>query len=154
MRTIFDGTLVKSNPVQAVTLVENHDSQPGQSLESTVQSWFKPLAYAMILTREQGYPSVFYGDYYGTKGTKPLRQSKSIQATATRKSLVTIKSKHGQASTLQHEIISTRTSNGNGITSTARTGINHVLRVPSISSAVPENHGIRMSQVKTATMII
>ncbi|MGL6101848.1 MAG: alpha-amylase domain-containing protein, partial [Exiguobacterium acetylicum] len=54
---------------QAVTLVENHDSQPGQSLESTVQSWFKPLAYAMILTREQGYPSVFYGDYYGTKGT-------------------------------------------------------------------------------------
>lgn len=69
MRTIFDGTLVKSNPVQAVTLVENHDSQPGQSLESTVQSWFKPLAYAMILTREQGYPSVFYGDYYGTKGT-------------------------------------------------------------------------------------
>ncbi len=30
---------------------------------------FKPLAYAMILTREQGYPSVFYGDYYGTKGT-------------------------------------------------------------------------------------
>jgi len=69
MRTIFDGTLVKSNPAQAVTLVENHDSQPGQSLESTVQSWFKPLAYAMILTREQGYPSVFYGDYYGTKGT-------------------------------------------------------------------------------------
>lgn len=30
--------------------------------------WFKPLAYAFILTRAEGYPSVFYGDYYGTKG--------------------------------------------------------------------------------------
>ncbi len=69
MRNILNGTLVASNPIKAVTFVDNHDSQPGQALESTVQSWFKPLAYAFILTRAEGYPCVFYGDYYGTKGT-------------------------------------------------------------------------------------
>ncbi|EDX86325.1 Alpha amylase, catalytic domain subfamily [Synechococcus sp. PCC 7335] len=65
MRTIFDGTLVKDQPTLAVTLVENHDSQPLQSLESVVEPWFKPLAYALILMRRDGYPCVFYADYYG-----------------------------------------------------------------------------------------
>ncbi|QPC45679.1 alpha-amylase [Mangrovibacillus cuniculi] len=69
MRNLLNNTLVSRQPVKAVTFVENHDSQPGQALESTVQPWFKPLAYAYILTRSQGYPSVFYGDYYGTKGS-------------------------------------------------------------------------------------
>lgn len=69
MRNILNGTLVASNPIKAVTFVDNHDSQPGQALESTIQPWFKPLAYAFILTRAEGYPCVFYGDYYGTKGT-------------------------------------------------------------------------------------
>ena len=45
--------------------MENHDTQPLQSLESVVESWFKPLAYAMILLRLDGYPCVFYADYYG-----------------------------------------------------------------------------------------
>ena len=27
--------------------------------------WFKPLAYAVILLRNEGIPLVFYGDYYG-----------------------------------------------------------------------------------------
>jgi len=48
-----------------VPFVDNHDTQPGQSLESWVQDWFKPLAYALILLRAEGYPCVFYGDYYG-----------------------------------------------------------------------------------------
>ncbi|MEL6816685.1 MAG: alpha-amylase [Cyanobacteria bacterium J06598_3] len=65
LRTIFDNTLVKDQPMLAVTLVDNHDSQPLQSLESVVEAWFKPLAYALILLREQGYPCVFYADYYG-----------------------------------------------------------------------------------------
>jgi alpha-amylase len=65
MRTLFDGTLMKELPLFAVTLVENHDTQPLQSLEAVVESWFKPLAYAIILLREQGYPCVFYADYYG-----------------------------------------------------------------------------------------
>lgn len=62
---IFDHTLVSADPVHAVTFVENHDTQPNQALASTVESWFKPSAYALILLREAGYPCVFYGDLYG-----------------------------------------------------------------------------------------
>jgi len=65
MRRILDGTLMQQQPALAVTLVENHDTQPLQDLESPVEHWFKPLAYAIILLREQGYPCVFYPDYYG-----------------------------------------------------------------------------------------
>jgi alpha-amylase len=36
-----------------------------QALESVVEPWFKPLAYALILLRAEGYPCVFYADYYG-----------------------------------------------------------------------------------------
>ena len=65
MRTIFKNSLVRAHPDLAVTMVDNHDSQPLQSLESWVEGWFKPLAYALILLRKDGYPCVFYGDYYG-----------------------------------------------------------------------------------------
>lgn len=65
MRRILDGSLVSANPVLAVTLVDNHDTQPCQSLESWVDYWFKPLAYSLILLREAGYPCVFYPDLYG-----------------------------------------------------------------------------------------
>ncbi|MGT2846330.1 alpha-amylase [Streptococcus massiliensis] len=68
LRTIFDGTLAKNHPEAAVTFVDNHDTQRGQALESTVEEWFKPAAYALILLREAGLPCVFYGDYYGIKG--------------------------------------------------------------------------------------
>ncbi|PSB28272.1 alpha-amylase [Stenomitos frigidus] len=69
MRQIFDNTLVQQQPTLAVTLVENHDSQPLQSLESVVEAWFKPLAYALILLRSEGYPCIFYADYYGAHYT-------------------------------------------------------------------------------------
>jgi alpha-amylase len=65
MRQILDGTLMQNMPLLAVTLVDNHDTQPLQSLESLVEAWFKPLAYAFILLRDQGYPCIFYADYYG-----------------------------------------------------------------------------------------
>lgn len=65
MRTLFDGTLVKARPECAVTFVDNHDTQPGQSLESYIPEWFKPIAYSMILLRDTGTPCVFYGDYCG-----------------------------------------------------------------------------------------
>lgn len=65
LRQIFDNTLVQQQPALAVTLVDNHDSQPLQSLESVVEPWFKPLAYALILLRREGYPCIFYADYYG-----------------------------------------------------------------------------------------
>ncbi|MFK8183388.1 MAG: alpha-amylase [Phormidesmis sp.] len=69
LRTIFDNSLVKEQPTLAVTLVDNHDSQPLQSLESVVEAWFKPLAYALILLRKDGYPCLFYADYYGAHYT-------------------------------------------------------------------------------------
>lgn len=65
MRKIFEGTLVQALPENTVTFVDNHDTQAGQALQSEVQEWFKPLAYALILLRESGIPCVFYGDYYG-----------------------------------------------------------------------------------------
>lgn len=65
LRQIFDGTLVQSDPTLAVTLVSNHDTQPLQAMESAVEPWFKPIAYALILLREQGTPCLFHPDLYG-----------------------------------------------------------------------------------------
>lgn len=65
LRSIFDTTLVKNYPELAVTFVSNHDTQPLQELESVVEAWFKPLAYALILLRKSGYPCIFSADYYG-----------------------------------------------------------------------------------------
>ena len=67
MRRILDGTFMQQRPTHALTFVENHDSQPLQALESPVEPWFKPLAYALILLRAEGYPCIFYADYYGAK---------------------------------------------------------------------------------------
>lgn len=64
MRRLLDGSLVQASPQHAVTFVDNHDSQPGSGLPSNVQDWFKPLAYALILLMREGYPVIFYGDYY------------------------------------------------------------------------------------------
>jgi alpha-amylase len=80
MSQIFDGTIVKNDPEKAVTFVDNHDTEPGQSLESWVLDWFKPLAYALILLRKDGFPCVFYGDYYGisAKEVAPKRNMLDI----------------------------------------------------------------------------
>jgi hypothetical protein len=45
----------------------NHDTQPLQALESVVEPWFKPLAYAFILLRREGYPCLFLPDYEGAR---------------------------------------------------------------------------------------
>lgn len=67
MRRILDGSLMQARPTHAVTFVDNHDSQPLQALESPVEPWFKPLAYALILLRSEGYPCIFHPDYYGAE---------------------------------------------------------------------------------------
>ena len=69
INTIFDETLVSVRADKAVTVVSNHDTQPLQALEAPVEPWFKPLAYALILMREQGYPCVFYPDLYSAQYT-------------------------------------------------------------------------------------
>ncbi|HCO68013.1 MAG TPA: alpha-amylase [Dysgonomonas sp.] len=64
MQKLMTDALVTHHPELSVTFVDNHDSQWGSSLESQVESWFKPLAYGLILLMKEGYPCVFYGDYY------------------------------------------------------------------------------------------
>lgn len=68
LRTILGDALVSFNPMNVVTFVDNHDSQHRQSLESFIEEWFKQIAYALILLRKDGYPCLFYGDYYGIGG--------------------------------------------------------------------------------------
>ena len=65
MSKLYENTLTERAPQQAVTFVDNHDTQPGQALYSFIPAWFKPIAYALILLRAVGTPCVFYGDYYG-----------------------------------------------------------------------------------------
>lgn len=67
LRQLFDNTVVQEFPMNAVTFVDNHDTQPGQALESFVGRHFKERAYACILLRKDGYPCVFAGDYFGIK---------------------------------------------------------------------------------------
>lgn len=64
LRTLADATLVQRCPAQAVTFVDNHDSEPAQHPDAPewVDDWFKPLAYAFILLREAGTPCVFAQD--------------------------------------------------------------------------------------------
>lgn len=66
MRNLVANTLIAQNPQQAVTFVSNHDVF--RNPDEDIADWFKPLAYAFILLREQGYPCVFYGDYYEVPG--------------------------------------------------------------------------------------
>lgn len=65
IRTIFSYTLTDTDPYYACAFVDNHDTQPGQALESWVMDWFKTAAYATILLNRCKVPIVFYGDYYG-----------------------------------------------------------------------------------------
>jgi alpha-amylase len=65
LRNILKNCILEVKPQLAVTIVGNHDTQPLQLLEAPIPSWFQPLAYALILLREAGYPCVFYPDLYG-----------------------------------------------------------------------------------------
>jgi alpha-amylase len=78
LSSVFDNTMVKRMPERSVTFVDSHDSQPFQALESFVDYWFKPLAYSLILLREQGLPCVFYPSIYGAKYEEE-RDGKSAQ---------------------------------------------------------------------------
>jgi alpha-amylase len=67
LRSIFDRSILKEIPENTLTFVDNHDSQPGQALESYVDYWFQPLAYALILLRAKGVPCVYFPHLYGAK---------------------------------------------------------------------------------------
>lgn len=61
MSKLFENTLTGTDSWHAVTFVDNHDTQPGQALETFVMDWFKPLAYGIILLQEKGIPVYFTG---------------------------------------------------------------------------------------------
>lgn len=84
LRNIFNETLINTRPDLAVTFVDNHDTQPLQSLEEYTLQWFKPHGYAIILLREKGYPCVFFPDLYGTNysGSNKDGMETSIQIPA------------------------------------------------------------------------
>ena len=68
MATLDHAGLASSDPMHAVTFVENHDLDKSNPIVRN-----KPQAYAYILTSE-GYPCVFYKDYStdpGSFGMKP-----------------------------------------------------------------------------------
>jgi alpha-amylase len=66
LRSLAEGTLMAEQPALAVTFVENHDYEFGRDFRSHVETWFKPLAYAFILLRSNGFPCIFFPDYYGS----------------------------------------------------------------------------------------
>ncbi len=72
MADILNGTLLQRRPENAITFIDNHDSQPGQALESFVNSWMKQVAYALILLHKNGTPCLFYGDLYGIPCTRNI----------------------------------------------------------------------------------
>ena len=64
MRGLQFAGFTEANGALSVSFVDNHDTdQTGGALFSPVVN-LKMLAYAYILTREKGYPCVFYRDYY------------------------------------------------------------------------------------------
>ena len=79
LTTILNESLVKEKPLLAVTVVDNHDTQPLQALEAPVEKWFKPHAYAIILLREGGYPCIFYPDLYGAHYTDKGRDGENYE---------------------------------------------------------------------------
>jgi alpha-amylase len=68
LRKLLENSLVKSRPKAAVTVVTNHDTQPGQTCATPMNRRLKPLFYAFTLLRKDGLPCVFWGDVFGTKG--------------------------------------------------------------------------------------
>ena len=74
LRNLFKESLIEKKPERTISFVDNHDTQPTQTLESPVADWFKPHAYAAVLFRQQGIPCVFYPDLfeasYEQKGQK------------------------------------------------------------------------------------
>ncbi len=65
MRNMLYQSFADKHPMHTVTYVNIHDTQPGQFDDSYIPWWHQQRSYAVTLTRQEGYPLVFYGDYYG-----------------------------------------------------------------------------------------
>ncbi|HVD98655.1 MAG TPA: alpha-amylase [Cytophagaceae bacterium] len=65
LRCLLNETLMQQHSELCISLVDNHDTQPLQTLESSVKEWFQPLAHAFILLRREGIPCIFYPHLFG-----------------------------------------------------------------------------------------
>jgi alpha-amylase len=73
MRGLQFAGFTEANGPLSVSFVDNHDTdQTGGALYSPVTN-LKMLAYSYILTREKGYPCVFYKDYYNYGLGTPIK---------------------------------------------------------------------------------
>ncbi|MBC6699603.1 alpha-amylase [Hymenobacter sp. BT190] len=87
MRGLQFAGFTESNPTLSVSFVDNHDTDHPGALYSPVTN-LKMLAYAYILTRANGYPCVFYKDYYNyglgnqIKTLNGIRQANAYGAAA------------------------------------------------------------------------
>jgi len=63
MRKLAHAGFTDANGDLSVSFVDNHDTDNAGGLHSPVVN-LKMLAYAYILTRDRGYPCVFYKDFY------------------------------------------------------------------------------------------
>lgn len=79
LQKIFEGTLVNEAPDHCVTFVDNHDTQAFRQFESPIENWFRPLAYALILLREDGYPCIFFPDLYGSHYTEKDKAGNDVE---------------------------------------------------------------------------
>jgi len=79
LRTIFDNSLLQIAPERSITFIDNHDTQPLQALESPVDFWFKPHAYALTLLREAGIPCVFFPSLYGAKYSDKNSEGETVE---------------------------------------------------------------------------
>lgn len=64
MRGLQFAGFTEANGALSVSFVDNHDTDDQTGALYSPVSNLKMLAYAYILTREKGYPCVFYRDYY------------------------------------------------------------------------------------------
>lgn len=76
---IFEGTLVNEAPDHSVTFVDNHDTQSFRQFDSPIENWFRPIAYALILLREDGYPCIFFPDLYGSQYTEKDQAGNDVE---------------------------------------------------------------------------
>ncbi|MDF2381260.1 alpha-amylase [Nostoc ellipsosporum NOK] len=96
LRRIWDDTLTMIHPQAAVTFIDNHDTQPLQSLEEFTAQWFRAHAYALILLRQEGLPCVFYPDLFGSADGDPEPEGRCPQFEAVKelRQLLMVRNKH------------------------------------------------------------
>jgi alpha-amylase len=85
LRNLLKGTLLERRPERTITFVDNHDTQPMQTLESPVADSFKLFAYAMCLLRLEGLPCVFFPDVFGAKYHDGAKHAELIRVKKLRK---------------------------------------------------------------------